>query len=275
MTRTVLVTGARGKTGREVATLLRDRPKISIRAGTSRPARATAAPVAFDWNDPVTWKAAVADVDAVYLMRPDIPDAPERIAGLVDLNPAAHVVLLSEQGAASLPPDHWASRVENAVTTRAAAWTVLRPSWFHQVLTDPRFYRDTVRDDRVLSLPSGGAPLAWVDARDIAAVAVAALVAPSDHDGRAHTITGPESVPVVAVAGELSARLGRPIRAIDPPVAEVVDGLDPWSAGILDDLYRRVRDGGFAEVSPAVEQITGQRPHSIQAFIAAHLEVWS
>ncbi|HYN94729.1 MAG TPA: hypothetical protein VES42_12845 [Pilimelia sp.] len=209
MSRTVLVTGARGKTGREVVVRLRQHPGVVVREGSSRPGAATA----FSWGDPGTWPNAVAGVDAVYLMRPDVPEAPELVASLIDINPGAHVVLLSEQGADGLPAGHWARRVEDAVTGRAAGWTLLRPSWFHQVLTDPRFYRDDIRVGRVLRLPSGGTPIAWVDARDIAAVAVAALLSPARHDRQAYTITGPAALPVRAVADELSARLGTIVSA--------------------------------------------------------------
>jgi uncharacterized protein YbjT (DUF2867 family) len=270
MSRTVLVTGARGKTGREVVARLRQHLGVVVREGSSRPGVGTA----FSWDDPGTWPDAVEGVDAVYLMRPDVPEAPEHVAGLIDLNPSAHVVLLSEQGANGLHARHWARRVEDAVTGRAAGWTLLRPSWFHQVLTDPRFYRDDIRIGRVLRLPSGGAPVAWVDARDIAAVAVAALLSPAEHDRQAYTITGPAALPVRAVADELSARLGTLVRADDPPPGQVVEGLDAWTRDILVDLYDRVRAGGFAEQSPVVERITGQRPTSVSEFIAANLDEW-
>ncbi|REE97380.1 NAD(P)H-binding protein [Thermomonospora umbrina] len=277
MTRTVLVTGARGKTGREVVARLRA-GGVPLRAGSSRPAETPAAPgvdpVRFDWNDPATWREAAAGVDAVYLMRPDIPDAPERVAGLVEAAPDAHIVLLSEQGAETVAADHWTRRVEDAVVSRAASWTLLRPSWFHQVLTDPRFYRDAIRDARVFSLPSGGGSIAWVDARDIAEVAVAVLRIPEDHQGKAYTITGPQSLPVASVAQELSERLGHEIRAEDPPPQEALQGLDPWASGILDDLYRRVAAGGFGDLSPTVKQITGHEPTSLREFIDTHLDEW-
>ncbi|MFC4055542.1 NAD(P)H-binding protein [Actinomadura syzygii] len=269
--RTVLVTGARGKTGVEVTSRLR-RSGADVRAGSSRPG---AGMVRFDWDDPASWRDAVAGVDAVFLVRPDIPAAPELAAGLVEANPDAHVVLLSEQGAEAMAPEAWARRVEDAVAARASSWTWLRPSWFHQVLTDPRFYRDAVRDDGVLSLPSGGGAIAWVDARDIADVAVAALLAPDDHNGRAHTITGPEALTVAAVAAELSARLGRRVRADDPPPETAVQDVDAWTADILNDLHQRIRDGGFADLSPAVKEITGHEPTSMGDFIAAHLDHWN
>ena len=277
MTREVLVTGARGKTGREVVNQLRHLHDLTVRAGSSKPdaePTRTVRPVAFNWHNPATWQAAIRGADAIYLMRPDLPDAPQLAASLVDLNPNAHVVLLSEQAAARLAPEHWVRQVEAAVSNRAATWTLLRPSWFHQVLTDPRFYRDSIRDDRVLSLPSGGAPIAWVDARDIAAVAVAALRAPAQHHGQAYTLTGPAALPVAAVAAALSTRLHQPVRADDPPRQQALSGLDQWTADILDNIHDRVERGDFGEVSPAVEKVTGNRPTSMEEFIDTHLDHW-
>lgn len=278
MTRTVLVTGARGKTGRGVVDQLRSRPGVTVRAGSSQPGQqrnnATGQPVRFDWHEPATWHEACAGVNAIYLMRPDLPQAPDLVAELVELAPSSHIVLLSEQSAERLPDDHWVRRVESAVVERGRTWTLLRPSWFQQVLTDERFFRDAIRHDRILSLPSGGAPIAWVDAYDIASVAVTALLHPGDHQGQAYTITGPEAVTVAAIAESLSAHLGEPVSAIDPPIAEVVNGLDPWTTDILEGLYQRVWQGDFAKLSHAVEAITGRKPQAIEQFIGEHRHQW-
>jgi uncharacterized protein YbjT (DUF2867 family) len=277
MNREVLVTGARGKTGREVVPLLHEAPGIVVRAGSSRPADQLTADrarvVRFDWHDRGTWEPAVAGVAAIYLVRPDLPHAPELVADLVDLAPEAYVVLLSEQGAELLAPDHWVRRVEEAVVTRAAAWTLVRPSWFHQVLTDPRFYRDSIRGDGVLPLPTSGPGIAWIDTRDIAAVVTAALLAPGDHAGRAYTLTGPAPVPAAQVAAELARRLGRPVRAVDPRPGDA-DGGDPWLAEILLGIYDRVRRGDFGQVTAAVETITGRPARPIEWFVREHLDQW-
>ena len=45
----------------------------------------------------------------------------------------------------------------------------MRPNWFMQVFTDPRYYRDPILAGS-LPFSSGGAAVAWIDARDIAAV---------------------------------------------------------------------------------------------------------
>src|SRR5438876_96356 len=52
--------------------------------------------------------------------------------------------------------------------------------------------------------------IAMVDARDVAAVAVAALTAPG-HAGQTYVITGPEALSHAMVAAILSEAAGRPI----------------------------------------------------------------
>jgi uncharacterized protein YbjT (DUF2867 family) len=274
---TVLVTGVRGKTGREVAAQLARRRGVTIRGGSSSPGRigsSGVSPVKFDWAQPDSWADAVDDVDAIYMMRPDIEDAPERVAQLVAAAPrAARVVLLSEMGAEHLAPAAWVSAVERAVITGGRPWTILRPSWFQQVLTDERFYGVDIVDRGVLAIPSGGAALSWVDARDIAAVAVEALTAPR-HDGATYTISGPAALGVAEVARLLSAALRRPVRALDPRPADAVAGLAPWLAEVVGDVYERTRAGAFGEVTDDVSRVTGRPARSIAAFIAEHAAAW-
>jgi uncharacterized protein YbjT (DUF2867 family) len=269
----VLVTGARGKTGREVVRQLRGSTGIAVRSGSSRPLTEDGA-VRFDWHDRATWAPAVENVDAVYLMRPDLPDAPKLVADLVDLAAGAHIVLLSEQGAEELTDDTWARQVEAAVTEHTAQWTLLRPSWFQQVLTDHRYYLDGVRAGE-LRLPSGGQGIAWVDARDIAAVAVAALQAPRQHVGRAYTLTGPESVPLNVVAQQLSRVARRQVRAVDPSPEGELDGLGPWEREIIADLYERIRRGRFGLVTDDVRAVTGRSARGVEAFITEHAGAWA
>jgi hypothetical protein len=81
-------------------------------------------------------------------------------------------------------------------------------------------------------------------------------------------------VTVHGVAEALSAGLGTPVRAEDPPPGHAVEGLDQWTTNILLDLYKRIEAGGFAGLSPAVERVTGQRPRSLSDFIAANVDEW-
>lgn len=274
MTRTIFVTGSRGKTGRAVIAQLSDRDNVVVRGGTSQDALRDADTVAFDWRDQTTWAAAVDGADGVYLMRPDIPEAPELISQLSALNPSAHIVLVSEQGAETVGTSDWVRRVEDAVTGNAKSWTILRPSWFQQVLTDPRYFRDAIRDDRTISLPTGGTPIAWVDTRDIAAVAVHALLEPSRHHGKAYTLTGPEAVTVDALAHAVSSSIGHEVRSLDPPIAEALRGVDEWTGEVVGGMFGRVHDGVFGEVTNTVAQVTGQRPRTLQQFVTENHDQW-
>lgn len=273
--RNVLVTGARGKTGREVVARLGERG-VTVRAGSRVPGTSAGNvhPVRFDWDEPATWSEAVAGVDAVYLMRPDIEEAPVRVAELAAMTSEAHVVLLSEQGAGALADTTWERGAERAVIDQARTWTLLRPSWFHQVLTDPRYYLETIQRDGVLPLSTGGAKIAFVDARDIAAVAVAALLDRESSAGAAYEITGPAALTLDEVAEVVAGASGRPVRAVDPPVDEALAGLPPWLADQMDGVLQRVRDGVFGEVSDDVQRVTGSPAISVATFATEHADLW-
>ncbi|WP_344099677.1 NAD(P)H-binding protein [Myceligenerans crystallogenes] len=273
MTRTVFVTGARGKTGREVVAQLAGRGDTEVRGGSSQAPQAPTT-IAFDWRDQSTWPKAVGGADAIYLGRPDVQDSPELITQLIAAAPGAHIVLVSEQGAEQATPGGWVQQVEAAVTGSASRWTIVRPSWFQQVMTDPRYFLDAIRVHRRLVLSTGGTPIAWVDTRDIAAVAVQAILDPGTHHGKAYTVTGPEAVTLDGVATALSAVTGAQVTASDVPLDQAVAGMPPWLSEVVGDMYRRVHDGTFAAVSGDVEAVTGTRARAIGDFVTEHAAQW-
>lgn len=269
MTR-ILITSVRGKTGAPLAERLAARDDAEVLGGSRDPSRVVIGgvqPTAFSWDDPTGWPAAVDGVDAVYLVRPDRPDAPELIAGLVARTPAqAHVVLLSGQEAGTAARDGWALRVENAVRESGRSWTVLRPGWFMQVLTDARFYRDQIVAGE-LPFSSGGARVAWTDTRDIAAVAERALQG-EGHVGRIYALSGPEAVMLPRTAQLLSAALGRPVAHVELTVEEAVAGLEGFDRQLFIATLDRVHAGVYARVTDTVERVTGRPARSLQTFLA-------
>ena len=259
MAEPVLVTGATGKTGRAVAALLGDRARPVSRSTALR----------FDWHDAATWPAVT---DGVIARTSCVPTSRTRPSGSrrSSTRPRARArrpALGDRRG--RLAGGAWERRVERAVTERVRSWTLLRATWFQQVLTDAAFYRDAIRAGE-LALPSRGAAIAWVDARDIAAVAVAALADPAAHAGRAYDVTGPEALSVAAVAERLSAVTGRDIRAGDPAVDDALAGYDPWLAGILRGVFARVHDGTAGAVTDDVRRVTGRAPRTLDAFLTEH-----
>lgn len=161
-----LVIGATGKTGRRVAEKLRQKG-LSVRAVS----RSTEIP--FDWNSQSTWAAALDDIDSAYVTyQPDIalPGAVDVIRAFLAAAKTAgvkHVVLLSGRG------EEEAEAAERVLQASGLDWTVLRASWFMQ-----NFSENYMRDELLsgsLTLPVGPTKEPFIDADDIADVAVAAL----------------------------------------------------------------------------------------------------
>lgn len=270
MTR-VLVTGVRGKTGVPLAGLLADRPSVEVLGGSSDPAAVSlpgVRPTAFSWDDTSTWGPAAADVDAVYVVRPDRADAPELVAALLAALPdRTRVVLLSERDADSMGPDGWAPRVERVVRESGRVWTILRPSWFMQVLTDERFFLESILDEGELAFSSGGASVAWIDARDIAAVAERALLA-DGHDGQVYELSGPESLTLPQVTEQLSAAVGHRVTHREITIEETLADLDGFERDLTRWTFERVHAGRFAPVTDDVGRVTGRPARTLAAFLA-------
>jgi uncharacterized protein YbjT (DUF2867 family) len=104
----------------------------------------------------------------------------------------------------------------------------------------------------------------------------AALLSSSGHEGKAYDVTGPEALSYEDVATKLSAALGRRITylaASDDAIRSALDGfgLPPWFAGSLVDLYQDYRrsgtDGYAAQVTDAVQQLTGRAPRTLDQLL--------
>lgn len=266
----VLITGVRGKTGEPLAALLAARDGVEVRGGSSDPSKVEldgVRPTAFSWDEPGGWPAAVEGVDAVFLVRPDRADAPEIIASFVAGTPeAVHIVLLSERDDGWFDDGSWATRAERAVTESGRSWTVLRPSWFMQVLTDGRFLRDQIAGGE-LPFPDGGAKIAWIDARDIAAVAEQALL-DRKHAGRRYELSGPRALALPEVAQLLSDGLGREIHPESLTIEEGLVGLEGFDHELTLITYERVQAGAFAGVTDDVERVTGGPARTLEEFVA-------
>ncbi|MEV4761880.1 hypothetical protein AB0J89_04520 [Micromonospora chokoriensis] len=271
----VLVTGVRGKTGLPLAELLAARQGVEVLGGSSDPSTVGingVHPTAFSWDEPAGWATATDGVDAVYVVRPDRPAAPELIGALLaGVSPSTRVVLLSDKDGGHPVSDYpagWAPTVEREVRGSGRPWTILRPGWFMQVFTDPRFYRHQIADAGELRFPSGDAHMAWIDACDIAAVAERALIE-DGHVGQTYQLSGPESLSLPRTAELLSAAAGHPVIHRDLTIDEAVAGTEGFERDLNRLTFERVRAGGFAAVTDTVAQVTGRAPRTLRDFLSA------
>ena len=168
---TALVLGGTGRTG---ALLARG---LVARGLKARTAARRGADAVFDWADPTTYAPALNGVDRVYLVTPvmRIKFARE-VAHFLDLAAAAgvrHVTYLSAYGADRAPREVDIRAVELDLARRSGvSHSILRPAWVMQNFSDDHL----PVIGGVITAPSGGGKEAFVDAADIAAVAIETLV---------------------------------------------------------------------------------------------------
>ncbi len=268
----ILVLGATGKTGSRVAALLAARGH-AVRPGSRR------ADPPFDWQKPAGWDAALDGVSAVYVSYfPDlaVPGASETIAAFAARALAAggrRLVLLSGRG------EDEAQRAEDAVRAAGVDWTILRASWFSQNFSESIFV-DQIRSGTV-ALAAGDVPEPFVDADDIAEVAVAALTE-DGHAGQLYELTGPACLTFAEAVATIAQAAGRPIAyrriTIDQQSAGLAAaGVPADIVALVTYLFGTVLDGRNAQVADGVMRALGRPPRSFAdyAIRAAATGVWS
>ena len=268
----ILVTGATGNTGTAVVAGLRSRGS-HVRPASRRPDPADPDALVFDWADPRTFGAALRGAAAIYLVAPTGDADPVSMVGPF-LELAAHqgvqrVVQLSSSAIERGEPG--LGEIHDALVELFAEPTVLRPSWFMQNFVGDHPVAAGIRDAREIVTATGAGRLGFIDADDIAATAVEALLAP-EPVGEELVLTGPESLSYADAAAILSEVLGHHIRHVDVSLAEraaqfTAAGLSEEFAGVLAALDQRISAGEQDFVTTTVRDITGRPPTSLRDFL--------
>jgi len=257
----ILVLGGTGKTGRRVVRRLRDR-QLPVRVGS----RSGTPP--FDWEDRSTWAPALRGAGSVYLSyHPDLaaPRAVETVGALAELAVASAVprlVLLSGRG----EPE--AEEAEQAVRASGAELTIVRSAWFAQNFSED-FLLDGVLGG-VVALPAGDTPEPFVDADDIADVAVAALT-DDRHIGRRYELTGPRLLTFAEAVEEIARATARDIRFLPVSIEEYAaaaeqHGVPAAAVDLITYLFREVLDGRNAHLGDGVRRALGREPRDFARY---------
>ncbi|HYI14685.1 MAG TPA: NAD(P)H-binding protein, partial [Thermomicrobiales bacterium] len=263
--------GGTGKTGRRVAERLAalDMPvRIGSRSGAP----------SFDWEYEAGWGRALDNVGAVYLTYyPDlaVPGAAETIGAFVDLarqRGVQRLVLLSGRG------EEEAERAEEVVKASGIEWTIVRSSWFAQNFSES-YLRDPILDGEVV-LPVGNVGEPFIDADDIADVAVAALTE-DGHASHLYEVTGPRLLTFAEAVAEIAAVSGRDIRYVQVTPEEYKAAMEEMDVPadvvrLITYLFTTVLDGRNAHVSDGVQRALGRPPRDFgdYALAAAATGAW-
>lgn len=257
----ILVLGGTGKTGRRIVERLQARGwpvRLGSRAASPR----------FDWEDRGTWAPALAGIQAAYISYfPDLaaPGAPEAIAAFVATareQGLRKLVLLSGRG------EEEAQRCERIVQDSGLSWTIIRCGWFNQNFNE-NFIHDMILSGQV-ALPLGDVREPFLDAEDIADVAVAALTE-AGHEGQLYELTGPELITFPQAVAIIARAADRDIHyhqiSRDAFIAGLAEQQLPQGlVSLLDYLFTTVLDGRNAELADGVQRALGREPRSFAAF---------
>lgn len=257
-----MVLGATGSTGRRVAARLRA-AGVPVRAASRR------GEPRFEWTDPATWRPVTAGASGMYLMAPDgVPVDPAFVATAVAQG-VRRIVLLSSRGIETMGDERLAA-AERTVHGSGAEWTIVRPDWFAQNF-DEGFFRPAVLAGELV-VPLGEVRQAFVDADDIAAVAVAALTE-DGHAGRTYEVTGPQALSFGEAAEIIGRACGRTIRyrgtAAEYRAAQAALGAPAERTEQEIAVFTALRELGDARPTDTVRQVTGREPTSFAAYAAA------
>lgn len=268
----VLVVGGTGKTGRRVVERLKARGvpvQVGSRSGTPP----------FDWENRDTWTPALRNIGAVYLTyQPDlaIPGAEDVIRSFTEMavaNGVRRLVLLSGRG------EQEALRCEQIVQNSGTDWTILRASWFSQNFSES-FLLEPVLSGEVV-LPAGNVPEPFIDAEDIADVAVTALTE-EGHVGQLYELTGPRMLTFAEAVREIARASGQEIRYVQVSPEQYASALVEQQVPaeyvwLLNYLFTTVLDGRNAHLTDGVQRALGRAPRDFSDYAreTAAYGVWN
>ena len=244
-----------------------------------------------DLTRPETVAAALQDVGRMFFAMAVSPDhllaatvvasvAREygKLEALVDLSQ----MTVSQMTATSTEESHqlrlhWLA--EQVLNWSGLPVVHVRPTVF---LDTPLFTTMTarsIRENGTIALPFGSGRTSPVALDDVARVVANVLRDPAPHIGQIYELTGPRSVDMTELAAAFARALDRPVTYVDVP-------LDRWQAGLsrlglpphteqhVATMAKLHRDNRYDRTADGVERVTGIRPQSIEAFVAARRDFY-
>ena len=276
----VLVTTPNGKVGSEVVRMLLEKD-VAVRVGAlsvdkARRAFPHAEVVPFDFDDERTVQAAVAGVDTMYLASPG-PMNGAAVKRGVDHAQAAGVKRIVRLSAAGVEQgDSPLRQLEQHIEGSDLAWTFLRPSWFLQNYST--MHAQTIAEEGAFYEPTGDGKTSFIDARDIAAVAVHTLTQ-DGHHGQAYVLTGEQAYDRYEVAQAVTKATGKDVRYVPIEDAQFLEsmaasGMPEAYSALMSNLYGIVRAGWTEQTTDTIRNLLGRPPITLEQFAVDHRNVW-
>ena len=283
----ILITGATGSIGTELVKFLAGNG-VPLRAMVRDVKRADdlALPgvelVVGDFDKPETLRTALSGIERAFLLTNSSERAEAQQMDFVQAareSGVAHLVKLSQIHADKESPVRFLryhAKVEAAIRESGMAHTFLRPNLFMQGLLA---FSATIKNQNAFYAPIGNAKVSFVDIRDIAEVAAAALTQ-AGHEDKTYDLTGPQALSHAQAAAYFSEVLGRQINFVDvtpDAMRETLLGfrMPAWQADGLIEDYAHYRRGEAADIASGVQDAIGKAPRNFENFVRDYAPAFS
>ncbi|MFB9126794.1 NmrA family transcriptional regulator [Paraburkholderia dipogonis] len=172
--------------------------------------------------------------------------------------------------------DHWIA--ERVLDWSGVPTVHLRPTFFSEWLTFP-WVRDSIVKEGKIALPYGNGRHAPISAEDQARVIAAILAQPSTHIGKTYPLFGPVELSQQEIADAVGKVSGRKVVYSPTSIEDYRKHLETY--GLPEFMIQHFlevaidyQNGIFAGTNDVIENITGQAPQTIDAFVAANHEAF-
>jgi uncharacterized protein YbjT (DUF2867 family) len=285
MSETILIIGATGSVGFEVATRL-NKPNQLVKIAVRNIERAksinlsNAELVHFEYLKPETFDSAFENVDKILLVSP--PSYLKIHESVIDaINTAVDrgVKLIVNISAISVDSelDRPMKLIKEHIQKSGVDYVSLCPNCYMQNFKD--IFRDLIITENQISVPTENAKTSFVDIRDVADVAVKAL---TDHTlkNKTYKLTGKQLLNMHVVAHQFSEGLNKEINynSISSDLFKKRLQSAGWPAGTIEgtmQLCSHVKSGDTEIVTDDIEKILGREPIKFEQFIHDYSENWS
>lgn len=269
----ILVLGAGGNVGRPLVKALLAKGEAVKAASRSGAPIGEVEGVVFDYADPSSYGPAFEGVDRAYVMLPTGYVESKALLTPVIEALATRKVKIVFQSVLGVDADDSIPyrQVELTLERSGTPYVILRPNWFSDNFHT--FWKPGI-DHGQIAVPAEQGKSSFIDARDIAASAAAALTS-NRFDGQAFNLTGPEGLSYTEAAAVLTEILGKSVvyQAIndDAFVAMLTGaGVPNEYAAFLASIFYPVRQGWTSVVTDAVETLTGSKPRTLRTYATDH-----
>jgi uncharacterized protein YbjT (DUF2867 family) len=273
----LLVLGATGHVGAPlVSALVAGGQKVKAASRQGKPVDGAEA-VRFDYADPSTFETALEGVSRVFVLAPGGTVDPKPVLMPFLAKAIEHGVGIVLQTVFGVDADDQIPyrQIELFLERSGSPLVILRPNWFADNFHT--FWLEGIRDN-VIAVPAADGRTSFIDVRDVAASAAAAL-ATDRFDGQAFNLTGPAAQSYGDAAELISRAAGRPIAYASIDDEKFIGiltgaGVPADYASLLAAIYHPVRQGWTAAVTEDVKRLTGRAPRTLEVYVHDHAQAF-